>query len=240
MNEFDLERYRTAWKGDHHFGRGELSAREIEAVLKRESRTVTRQFRTGLTVDIVLKSAAVAALAGLLFLFRGNPAVSLLNTVVLAFTCFLLFLQWKTLQDVPRPAVAAMSLRAGLEKMIRFYRERFMRALYVAAVSGSLVFYIGVLYYSWFKYGGIRPLDTDDYAVFVSGLLLAFAINAVAQRWQAGFHVRELEACLREIDAESLSRQDLRKHRHRRTRVVLMWVVWAVLGVLVLAYLVAR
>jgi phosphotransferase system glucose/maltose/N-acetylglucosamine-specific IIC component len=240
MNEFDLERYKAAWKGEPRFGRQALSTPEIEAVLQRESRTVTRQFRTGLLVDIVLKSVSAAALAGLLFLFRGNTAVSIMNTVVLAFTLFLLFLQWGTLQDVPRPRVAAESLKSGLETMIRFYRERFLRALYVAAVSGSLVFYIGVLYYSWFKYAGIRPLDTDDYIVFISGLLLAFAINAVAQRWQAAFHVRELEACLQEMDAETLSRQHLRKQRHRRTRVTLMWAVWAVLGILVLAYFLAR
>ena len=240
MNEFDLERYKAAWKGESRFGRQALSAQEIKAVLKRESRTVTRQFRTGLLMDIVLKMVSAAALAGLLFLFRDNTAVSIMNTVVLAFTLFLLFLQWKTLQDVPRPQVAAESLRSGLEKMIRFYRERFLRALYIAAVTGSLVFYIGVLYYSWFKYGGIRPLDADDYIVFISGLLLAFAINAAAQRWQASFHVRELEACLQEIDAETLSRQHLRKQRHRRTRITLMWAVWATLGILVLAYFLAR
>ena len=240
MNEFDLERYKAAWKGESRFGRQALSAQEIKAVLKRESRTVTRQFRTGLLMDIVLKMVSAAALAGLLFLFRDNTAVSIMNTVVLAFTLFLLFLQWKTLQDVPRPQVAAESLRSGLEKMIRFYRERFLRALYIAAVTGSLVFYIGVLYYSWFKYGGIRPLDADDYIVFISGLLLAFAINAVAQRWQASVHVRELKACLQEIDAETLSRQRLRKQRHRRTRITLMWAVWATLGILVLAYFLAR
>ena len=124
--------------------------------------------------------------------------------------------------------------------MIYFYRKRFVRALYAAAVSGSLVFYVGVLYFSWFRYGGIRPLDGEDYVVFITGLVLAFAINAIAQRWQLAFHVRELEFCLEELDTGTLSEQVLRQQRHRRLRLILMWTVWAVLGVLVLAWFLGR
>ena len=240
MNDIDLERYKAAWKSENHFGRQALSADEMNRILERESKTITRQFRTSLLMDIVLKGIAAVTLVGLLFLFRGNSTVGLMNAVVLSFTLFLLFVQWKTLQDVPRPTLATESLHFCLREMIRFYRERFLRALYVAAVSGSLVFYIGVLYYSWFKYSGIRPLDVDDYVVFIGGLLLAFAINAIAQRWQAAFHMKELEYCLQEIDAESLSRQQLREQRFRRIKASLMWAVWAMLGMLVLAYLIAR
>lgn len=240
MNDIDLERYKAAWKGETHFGQQALSADEINRILDRESKTITRQFRTALLMDMVLKGIAAVSLVGLLFLFQDSSTVSLMNAVVLGFTLFLFFFQWKTLQDVPRPALATESLRFCLGEMTRFYRERFLHALYVAAVSGSLVFYIGVLYYSWFKYGGIRPMDIDDYVVFITGLLLAFAINAIAQRWQAAFHMKELEYCLQEIDAESLSRQQVREQRFRRIKVSLMWAVWAVLGVLVLAYLLAK
>lgn len=240
MNDIDLERYKSAWKGASHFGQQALGADEINRILKRESKNITRQFRTGLLMDMVLKGIAAAALTGLLFLYRDSSAVSLMNAVVLGFTLFLVFVQWKTLRDVPGPALAAASLRTCLNKTIRFYRESFLRALYVAAVSGSLVFYIGVFYYSWFKYGGIRPLDIDDYVVFISGLLLAFAINAAAQRWQAAFHMKELEFCLQEIDAESLSLQKIKKQRFRRIKVSLMWAVSVLLGLLILAYLMAR
>jgi len=240
MNEFDLKRYKTAWRNDNRFGERTLSANEIHAVMNRESKNVIRQLRTGLVLDIVLKSLAAVAIAGLLFLYRGSMPASTMNVVVLGFTLFLLFIQWKTLQDIPRPALAGDSLRSCLEKMISFYRERFIRALYVAAVTGSLVFYAGILYYSWFKYGGIRPLDIDDYVVFIAGLVLAFVINAGAQRWQAGFHVKELEFCLSEIDAESLSAQGLRKQHHRRFRVTLSWLVWLVLGALLLTWFIAR
>jgi hypothetical protein len=240
MNEHELERYRTAWKGGQEFGRQPLGQDAIDAVLNKESKNITRQFRVGLLTDMALKGAAAVALVGLLFLYSGQPTVNWLNAFVLAFTLFLLFVQWKTLRRIPGHGLAGDSLRRCLHQTIRFYRKRFVRALYVGAVSGSLVFYVGVFYYSWFRYGGIRPLDADDYAVFIGGLLIAYAFNAVAQRWQMNFHVRELEFCLQEIDAESLTEQDLRKKRHRRVRVSLMWLVWAVLGVLVLAWFLAR
>jgi hypothetical protein len=240
MNEFNFEKYRSAWKDEGSFGNRSLCRDEIDAVLNRESKDTSRQYRVGLVTDMVIKGVGAAALLGLLWLFRDNPAVSWLNTIVLAFTLFLVFVQWKTYLDIPPATLAGTDLRHCLQAFIRFYREQFVRSLYVAAVSGSLVFYIGILYYSWFRYGGIRPLDSEDYAVFITGLLLAFGINAVAQRWQFGFHVRELEACLREIDAETLSEQKLRKQRFRQLKVRLMWLVWAVLGILVLAYFLAR
>jgi hypothetical protein len=240
MNEFDLERYRTAWQGGQNFGNRPLDPEEIDAMLRKSSKDITRQFRTGLLMDLVLKGLAAVALIGLLVLFRANPVLTTLNSFVLAFTLFLAYTQRKTLLEIPRPGIAGDSLRDCLDGMIRFYRERYIRALYTAAVSGSLVFYVGILYYSWFKYSGIRPLDTEDYAVFIIGLLLAFGINAAAQRWQAAFHVRELEFCLRDIDAEALTAQREKERRFKRIRVSLMWLVSVLLGVLMLAYFIAR
>jgi hypothetical protein len=236
MNEFDLEHYRTSWQAESTFGGNELDPEQIEAVLRRESKSTSRRFRMALWLDIGLKGLASAALLGLLVLYRGNGGVSLLHASVFAVTLFLLFLQWKTLRSVPPEGLAAASLRDCMQAFVRFYRGDFLRALYVGAVSGSLVFYVGVFYYIWFRYGGLRPLDADDYVVFVTGLLLAFGINAAAQHWQAGFQVRELEACLAEIDADTLTEQSQRQRRFRRRKIVLLWLVSAVLGLLLLGY----
>ena len=111
MNEFDLERYRTAWKDGTRFGSRPLGPDEIEAVLSKQSGDITRQFRVGLVMDMVLKGVAAAAIGGLLLLFRGNPVVTGLNTAVLTVTLLLLFTQWKTLQAIPRPGLAGDSLR---------------------------------------------------------------------------------------------------------------------------------
>ena len=240
MNEIDLEHYRTSWRAESTFGGPELDPEQIEAVLRRESKSTSRQFRTALWLDIGLKGLAAAALLGLLVLYRGYGGVSLLHAAVFAVTLFLLFLQWKTLRNVPPEGLAAASLRDCMQAFIHFYREEFLRALYVGAVSGSLVFYVGVFYYSWFRYGGLRPLEVDDYVVFVTGLLLAFGINAAAQRWQAGFQVRELEACLAEIDADTLTGKSARQRHFRRRKIVLMWLVSAVLGLLLLGYFLSR
>jgi hypothetical protein len=236
MNEFDLEHYRTSWRAESTFGGPKLDPEQIEAMLRRESKSTTRQFRMALWLDIGLKGVAAAALLGLLLLYRGNGVVSLLHALAFAVTLFLTLLQWKTLRNVPPEGLAAASLRDCMRAFVRFYRGEFLRALYVGAVSGSLAFYVGVFYYSWLRYGGLRPLEADDYVVFVTGLLLAFGINAVAQRWQAGFQVRELEACLAEIDTDTLTAKSERQRRFRRRKITLVWLVSALLGLLLLGY----
>jgi hypothetical protein len=240
MNESNLENYRSAWRQEQSFGTRSLGRDEINSVLKKESKSMVQQFRTGLVLDMVIKGLLALALAGVLFLVPASAKLSSLNAAVLALTLFLIFLQSITLHQVPRPSVIGDNLRNYLREITWFYRKRFVGALYVAAVSGSLVFYVGALYYVWLKYGGLRPLDREDYLVFGIGLALAFAINAAAQLWQSGFHMRELEACLDEIDLEGLAEHQVRKRRFRRQKINMMWLMWLVLGLLVLIWFLAR
>jgi hypothetical protein len=240
MNESILENYRSAWRQEQSFGIRPLGRDEINAVLKKESKSMVQQFRTGLVLDMAIKGVLALALAGVLFLVPASATLSSLNAAVLALTLFLMFLQSITLREVPRPGLIGNNLRNYLAEITWFYRKRFVRALYVAAVSGSLVFYVGVLYYVWLKYGGLRPLDVEDYVVFGIGLVLAFAINAAAQLWQSGFHMRELEACLYEIDVEALAEHQVRRRRIKRQKINMMWLMWLVLGLLVLVWFLAR
>jgi hypothetical protein len=147
MNESNLENYRSAWRQEQSFGTRSLGRDEINSVLKKESKSMVQQFRTGLVLDMVIKGLLALALAGVLFLVPASAKLSSLNAAVLALTLFLIFLQSITLHQVPRPSVIGDNLRNYLREITWFYRKRFVGALYVAAVSGSLVFYVGALYY---------------------------------------------------------------------------------------------
>ncbi|MGD2131059.1 MAG: hypothetical protein PVJ33_05680 [Lysobacterales bacterium] len=237
MNDVDLANFRKMWHDEWATRTETLGVEQISAVLRKESNNITRQFKVALSLDMVLKVAGAAGLVGLLWLFRHDGVISWMNTSILALTLFLTFLQWMALQSIPPAELAGSSLRHCLQEVVGFYHQRFIRSLYIAAFSGSLIFYVGVLYYAWFKYGVMRNLDTTDLLVFAAGLILAFGLNAVAQRWQAGFQLREVESCLQEIDREELTDREVRQRQFRRSKLRLIWLAWLVLGALVLAWL---
>ena len=77
-----------------------------------------------------------------------------------------------------------------------------MKSLYVGALSNSLIFLSGSLYYFYFKYGEIRPLDLTDYLVFGGAILIAYVLGAAVNLAAMKFQVRQLESCLQEIDED--------------------------------------
>lgn len=242
MNESRLDRLRAAWRESTSFDGVPFDATTLDTLLRRQSRDVRRQFRVALLMDIALKAVLAVALAVVLWLHREHAGLTVLNTVVLLGTVVCLGFERAALNAIPGAALAGGSVRSGLSTMLDYYRGRFKRALYLIGLSGPLVFYTGVVHYLWYRYGGLRPFDGVDLAVFGIGLALAYLLSAGAQQAHFRAYVDDVEACLREIEenggepavdpAETL--------RARRLRHSLAWSVVLIVGVLLLAWLTLR
>ena len=126
--------------------------------------------------------------------------------------------------------------------MLDYYHERFRRALYLIGLSGPLVFYTGVVHYLWYRYGGLRPVDGMDLAVFTGGLAIAYILNAGAQLAQFRLFVSEVQECLREIgeNGDSPTIDPTQRLRARRLRRSLAWSIVLIVGVLLLGCLILR
>ena len=109
--------------------------------------------------DMLLKAFCAAGLAGLLWLYRQDGVLIWLNASILALTLVLIYLQWVVSRKIPPAGLVGSSLRHYLQEVVGFFHKQFARSLYNAAFSGPLIFYVGVLYYVWFKYGAMRKLD---------------------------------------------------------------------------------
>jgi hypothetical protein len=57
---------------------------------------------------------------------------------------------------------------------------------------------------------------------------------------QHRFQIRQLESCLQEIDEEVLSTVTLRVQRNKRRRMILVFLLALICGVLLLSYLIFR
>lgn len=242
MNDSKLEKIRSAWRETPAFEGATLDDSAIETLLGKQSRDVSRQFRVSLRLDIGLKVVIAVALAVLLWLLRHHPGLTVLNTVALLVTVLGIGNERAALNAIPGTTIVGGSVRDGLQAMIQYHRERFSPALYFIGLSGPLVFYTGVVHYLWYRYGGLRPFDGADLAVFIGGLTIAYVLSAGAQHAQFRLYVHEVEDCLREIEenggdpmVDPTARLSARRLRHS-----LGWSLLLLAGVLLLAWIALR
>ena len=214
----------------------------MEQALARQSRDVNRQFRVALLMDITLKTVVAVALAVVFWLHRGHAGLTALNMSVLVATLLCIGFERSALNAIPGPALGGSSVRSGLEAMLTFYRRRFRRALYLIGLSGPLVFYTGVVHYLWYRYGGLRPFDGADLAVFVTGLGLAYLLSAGAQQAQFRHYINGVENCLKEIEENggTPTADPTAELRARRLRHSIFWSLVMLAGVLLLGWLITQ
>ena len=197
-------------------------------------------FRKGLIFDVVLKSVIGVSFIVLAVLLFNNATVVMLCFFLLAGIVATIIFQARMLRKIPQANYARDNLKKVLEGKISFYRKKYLHSLYVGALSNAFLIISGMLFYFYFKYGEVRPFETDDYIVFGVVIMISFALGAFLQVKQHNFHIRQLEVCLHELDEHTLHELTLKKQRHKKLQLLLIYLLALICGLLVLAYLLAR
>lgn len=240
MKEIDLDKYRSAWKSEAGFESAKLTEDQIKKFLQSNTRSIYRLFRVGLTVDIVFKSLLAIAFLWLVILLRDQQHIVAINSILILLSLLSIVYHASTHRKLPGIEDAIADIRSSLKAKIDFYNTRYIRSLFVAALSNSLFFLAGTMFYFHFKYGEVRAFEWDDYLVFGCAILLSFAIGAFAQVKQFNFQIRQLEECLTEIDQETINQHSLRRLKNRRIRNILFAVAALTLGLLLVTYFIFK
>jgi hypothetical protein len=239
MKSIDLDSIKAAWKNESSFEDHRLSELDIENFLSSKSKDISQLFRKGLIFDIVLKSVIGVSLIGIFFLLRANQSIILVSSILMLILWAIRY-QWLMIARIPKTSTSDPVIRASLENKIKFYRQHFIKSLYVGALSNSLFILSGMLYYFYFKYGEIRPFAWDDYLVFGVTIIIGFALGAYVQITQHSFQVKQLENCLQDIDEDAMTTLTLRDQRDKKRRLILIILLALVCGLLLLAFFIFR
>jgi hypothetical protein len=239
MKSIDLDSIKAAWKNESSFEDHRLSELDIENFLTSKSKDISQLFRKGLIFDIVLKSVIGVSLIGIFFLLRASQSIILVSSILMLILWAIRY-QWLMIARIPKASTSDPVIRASLENKIKFYRQHFIKSLYVGALSNSLFILSGMLYYFYFKYGEIRPFAWDDYLVFGVTIIIGFALGAYVQITQHSFQVKQLESCLQDIDEDAMTTLTLRDQRNKKRRLILIILLAMVCGLLLLAFFIFR
>jgi hypothetical protein len=238
MEDTDLEKYKSAWKKEQSFNNKILSESEIKNYLRKRSSEITRSFKAGLIFDIIIKACLAISFIyiSLLFSFNtGIPAISIASIIIIS---VMVIFQINTYRKIPELKEYSDNVREFLESKIRFYRGRYFISVYITALSNPLIFICGMIIYSYFKYGEVKPMQFEDYLVFGLACIIGFAMGAFFQIKQYNFQISQLEACLSDLDEKGINENLIRKRNRQRKRMLLIFIVALLLGLLVLGYLI--
>jgi len=234
----ELKKFKETWQkqsqsliqSDH------LSKEEIMDFISNQSRQVTAGYRKGLLFDIVWKALLTFSFLILAFLFNANGNMVIMNIVLMICTAVILLMQTKYYQHAALSDNADNSIKEFLKYKVEYFNRDFVKAIYLIALSGPLFFISSGLFYFYFKYGYVRPLDAEDYTVFGAGVLLAFLTSVIAQVRQYKFQLEQLTACLNDLDEKQISRIEQKKSRNRRIVNTLFWSGMIILILLAVTY----
>lgn len=240
MKARDLEALKAAWKNEKSFEDHRLSEADIAHFLSKKSKDISQLFKMGLLIDIVLKSIIGLSLLGIIILFREDLNILLMVSVIVLGIIWATRYQWRMIRKIPRSEASEPVIRTSLEEKINFFNQHYLKSLYVGALSNALIILAGLLYYFYFKYGEIRPFQWDDYLVFIATMIIGFVLGAVVQIAQHRFQIKQLESCLQEIDEELISTLTLREQRNKKRRMILVFVLALVCGLLLLSFFIFR
>lgn len=239
MKDVDLDKYKLAWKKQETFHKETLSDEEIKAFMHSNSKNIGKLFKNGLRFDMVFKSLLALSFLGLVYLFVENDRVLIFNGFWIAVCFVTIIFQYKVYRNIPEEEVGHNNIRFKLNNLIDFYNRRYLKSLFIAALSGTMMFLGGIMYYAYFKYGEIRSFEWDDYLVFGGGIILSFVIGAWAQISQHNFQIKQLESCLKDIDQDTINEHRIKAYENRRNKNLILFGVSFVLGLLILLFFVA-
>lgn len=239
MKSIDLDALKAAWRNERSFDNHKLSEADIQNFLSGKSKDISQLFRKGLIFDIVLKSVIGLSLIGVFFLLRAAESIILISAVLILILWAIRF-QWLMIARIPETKDSNPVIRTSLKNKIKFYHQHFTKSLYVGALSSSLFILSGMLYYFYFKYGEIRSFTWDDFLVFGLTIILGFALGAYIQIAQHNFQIKQLESCLQEIDEDALSTITLREQWNKKRRMILIFLLAIICGLLLLAFFISR
>jgi hypothetical protein len=237
MENIDLEKYKSAWKEEKSFNKATLTDPEIRTYIMKRSKGLTGSFKAGLVLDIILKIVLGISFIILMVLLRGKIGITGICTGSILILSYLLWSDITTYHKIPGQEGYSGDIQNFLKSRIEFYREKFLKTVYVIALTNPFVFLSGMLYYFYFKYGGIRPLQFVDIIVFSVFCIAGFALGAFIQVKQYNFQVNQLEECLREFEENGINEAMVKRHKKQKRTILIIFIIALVAGLLLLGLL---
>lgn len=242
MEDINFNKYKESWKkeSDKIIGQNKLSDSEIKSFLKGKSKDISRLYKAGLYMDIVIKFILTLACGFLVYIWYATSEIAAFSTGLMIITGVFGAIQLRYLLKFPDFELGENNLKNIINSIISYYSKHYKKALYIGASSAPLFFISGSLYYFYFKYGEIRTFQIDDFIVFGVGIVISYFIAIMSQIIQFRFQMNQLKSCLQEINEDIISELTIQKQKKQRKRLIIIALLFILVGALIFTYILIK
>ncbi|MFH4966432.1 hypothetical protein V8G69_15630 [Gaetbulibacter sp. M235] len=237
MEDLDLNKYRLAWKNEKSFQAEKLSEIEIHNFMKSTS-NIVGQYRRSLIFDMVFKSFLLISFIALIFLLNNQSIITFVNSFFVFIAVLGIIWQTKIYKRVEKISVTKEHLKDLLRAYIDFYTGQYIKSIFVSALSSTLFFLSGSLFYLHFKYEQIPIFELGDFIVLTIGIILSYGVSAFAQLKQNDYQIKQLESCLVEIEENTINASSIKKYKTNRIKNIVTIGITLIIGVIIFLYLI--
>jgi hypothetical protein len=237
MENLDLNKYQLAWKNEKSFQAEKLSEIEIQNFMKSASKIVA-QYKKSLVFDIVFKSILLISFLALIVLLKNQSIAILANSFLIFLAVFGIIWQIKVYRRIDKISAAKENLKDLLRAYIDFYNGHYIKSIFVSALSSTLFFLSGSLFYLHIKYDQIPIFELDDFIVLTIGIILSYGLSAFAQIKQHNYQIKQLENCLIEIEENTINELSIKKYKTNRIKNMVIVGIAMIIGVILFLYLI--
>lgn len=178
----------------------------IERLLGKRSCSVFDYVRRMLQLDIWMKGASAVLFAATAALYwRGQIAVSLICLVAIALTVPLVLFELRVLKQFKTVSDCGKNTKEVLSGTLAFLRSRFHTVLFSTSMTNLFLYLSGLLLYFFITYGQLRALGNMGVFVFSTLGLIVVVSHFAVIRGQMEYHARHLEACLSDLNENTLA-----------------------------------
>jgi len=237
MENLDLNKYQLAWKNEKSFQAEKLSEIEIHNFMKSASKIVG-QYKRALLFDIVFKNILLVSFLVLIVLLKNQSIAILTISFFIFIAAFGIIWQIKVYKKVDKISIAKENLKDLLKASVHFYNGQYIKSIFVSALSSTLFFLGGSLFYLHLKYDQIPTFELDDFIVLTTGIILSYGLSAFSQVKQHNYQIRQLENCLVEIEENTINEVSIKKYKTNRIKNMVTIGIALIIGVILFLFLV--
>ncbi|GGE40540.1 hypothetical protein [Psychroflexus planctonicus] len=236
MEDLDLNKYQLAWKKEKSFQVEKLSEIEIHNFMKSASK-ISGQYRRSLLFDIAFKTILLISFIVLIILLKNQSIAIIAITFFIFIAAFGIIWQSKVYKRVDKISFTKEHLKDLLRAYIDFYNGEYVKSIFVSALSSTLFFLSGSLFYLYSKYRQIPSFELDDFIVLTIGIILSYGVSAFAQIKQNNHQIKQLEICLVEIEENTIDASSIKKYKTKRIKNIVTIGIALIIGVIIFLYL---
>ncbi len=239
MNDLDFHRYKVAWKEEKAFQKFSLSKAEIQNYMNTASKTLG-QYQRVIFFDIGFKIVLLLSFVAFIVFFHTQLIALAVNALFLILTLSGLIWQSTIYKKITDIKFDKPKLKDNLEMLINFNNKHFIKSLFISALSSTLLFLGGSMYYMQLKYGAIPPFELDDFTVMTIGIIFSYGLSAFSQLSQHNYKMKQLEQCLIEIKENTITFTSIKKHNFSRMKNTILIGLYFIVGFTLFLFLIYK